>query len=204
MNKKTKGMLAGAAGAAILIGGSTFALWSDSETVAGGEITAGNLDVALVGDPQWKDVSEDREDYKHSIDLADFRIIPGDTIQGTFAFDAALEGENMVADLSVAGSSEATNDFLEALDVRVSVDGEETDWDGTPITVQFASDDNGNPSGLDTLPAVINGDGQFEVTLTVTFDEDTPDQVLTQASTALGDISVGLDQVRSDAPGYDG
>lgn len=208
MNKKTKGLLAGAAGAAILIGGSTFALWSDSETVDGGQITAGNLDVELLDAAAWKDVSGDREDSPHAINLADFRIIPGDTIAGTFAFDAALEGENMVADLTVAGSSAAADDFLEALDVSVSIDGEDAvDWDGTPITVQFASADNNhadNPHALATLPAALDGASDLEVTVSVTFDENTPDQVLTQASTVLDDLKVGLDQVRTDAPGYTG
>ena len=53
MNNKTKGLVAGLAGAAVLAGGSTFALWSDSDSVDGGAITAGNLDVAAIGTPAW-------------------------------------------------------------------------------------------------------------------------------------------------------
>ncbi|HLS25635.1 MAG TPA: alternate-type signal peptide domain-containing protein [Beutenbergiaceae bacterium] len=205
MNKRTKGLLAGAAGAALLLGGGTFALWSDSEQVDGGSITAGNLDVALVGDVAWADVSADRDDSPHGIDLSEFRIVPGDTIQGEFGFEAALEGDNMVAELTLDGGA-AAGDLLDRLDVKVTVDGdgvqETTDWDGAPIQVQFGSEDNTNLDGLLTLPATTSGTAAFTVTVTVDFDEDTPDQVLTQATAALGDLTVGLDQVRTDAPGF--
>jgi len=62
MNKKTKGIVAGAAGAALLLGaGGTFALWSDAEHVPGGTITAGTLDIKAT-ETQWYDVSPDRQD----------------------------------------------------------------------------------------------------------------------------------------------
>ncbi|WP_410602946.1 TasA family protein, partial [Bacillus sp. SIMBA_008] len=46
MNKKLTGIVAGAAGAALLLSGGTYALWYDSAEAPGGTITAGNLDVA--------------------------------------------------------------------------------------------------------------------------------------------------------------
>ena len=59
MNKKTKGILAGVAGGALLLGaGGTFALWSDQATIPGGNITAGQLDVNAK-ELQWFDVSND-------------------------------------------------------------------------------------------------------------------------------------------------
>lgn len=49
MNKTTKGALAaGAAGILLLGGAGSYALWSDAETVQGGTITAGNLDISPV------------------------------------------------------------------------------------------------------------------------------------------------------------
>src|SRR5690625_1720882 len=96
MNKRTKGLLAGAAGAALLLGAGSFVVWSDSDRVDGRSITAGHLDVALVGDVAWADVSADRDDSPHGIDLSEFRIVPGDTIQGEFGFEAALEGDNKI------------------------------------------------------------------------------------------------------------
>ena len=102
MNNKTKGAIAGIAGIALLAGGTTFALWNDGVNVDGGIITAGNLDVATVGTTQWVDTSANRTDAGHTIDLNDFKIVPGDTIQGTFGIAAALQGDNLVANLGLS------------------------------------------------------------------------------------------------------
>ncbi|MFD6135360.1 SipW-dependent-type signal peptide-containing protein [Isoptericola sp. NPDC060257] len=62
MNTKTKGIVAGVAGAALLLGaGGTFALWQDQGQVAGGVIRAGHLKVQAE-ETQWFDVSPDRGD----------------------------------------------------------------------------------------------------------------------------------------------
>ncbi|HIZ36542.1 MAG TPA: alternate-type signal peptide domain-containing protein [Candidatus Ruania gallistercoris] len=210
MQKKTTGVIAGIAGAALLMGGTTFALWSDSDTVDGAEITAGNLDVAVLGDPgsqwSWQDISADRTDNSHEIDLADFRIIPGDTIEGTVALDVALEGENMVAALGAnlgAASGDLTN-----LDIDVAV----TDSNGDPVTLNsggtlvLASQDNGNPDPqtLTTVGATLDDTADVTVTVTVTFPASTGGQDHVTDSIALDGATVTLDQVRSDADGYIG
>ncbi|MBE9926717.1 hypothetical protein G8C93_12555 [Cellulosimicrobium cellulans] len=62
MNTKTKGIVAGVAGGALLLGaGGTFALWHDDAGVAGGEIRSGFLDVEAQ-EARWFDVSPDRPD----------------------------------------------------------------------------------------------------------------------------------------------
>ncbi|MFE5341431.1 SipW-dependent-type signal peptide-containing protein [Isoptericola sp. NPDC056578] len=62
MNTRTKGIVAGVAGAALLLGaGGTFALWHDQGQVAGGVIRAGHLKVQAE-ETQWFDVSPDRGD----------------------------------------------------------------------------------------------------------------------------------------------
>jgi alternate signal-mediated exported protein len=62
MNTKTKGIVAGVAGGALLLGaGGTFALWHDDAGVAGGIIRSGHLDVEAE-DATWYDVSPDRPD----------------------------------------------------------------------------------------------------------------------------------------------
>jgi len=64
MNTKTKGIVAGVAGAALLLGaGGTFALWHDEGQVAGGVIRAGHLKV-VAEDTRWFDVSPDRGDVQ--------------------------------------------------------------------------------------------------------------------------------------------
>jgi len=206
MNKKTTGVVAGAAGAALLLGGATFALWSDSAPVDGGTITAGNLDVEAVA-PQWKDVSADRTDAGHVIDLDTFRIVPGDTIQGTFGFKAALEGDNMVAELSLDEVSAqgallaelAEHATFTVLSGGTVVDsGDLSDAEG----LLFASADNGNNvAALPTLPADLGTDANVSLVIEVTFDEDVADQDLVRANAVLADFSVTLSQVRDAGVG---
>lgn len=208
MQKKTTGVVAGIAGAALLMGGTTFALWSDSDTVDGAQISSGNLDVAVIGDPgsqwSWEDISADRTDNSHEIDLADFRIIPGDTIQGTVALDVALEGENMVAALDAelgAASGNLTN-----LDIDIAV----TDSTGAPVTLNadgtmvLASEDNGHPhpQTLTTVGSTLDSAADVTVTVTVTFPASTSGQDHVTESIALDGATVTLDQVREHADGY--
>jgi len=59
--RRRNGIVALAAGAALLIGGGTYSLWSDSATIPGGSITAGNL-ALTAGALAAYDVSADRAD----------------------------------------------------------------------------------------------------------------------------------------------
>lgn len=148
MQKKTTGLIAGVAGAALLMGGTTFALWSDSADAPGGQITAGNLDVALVGDPAWQDVSADRTDNPHPIDLSTFRIVPGDTIEGSYAVDLALEGDNMVANLALVGGGVSGDLAAGLIDVSYTVEDATgavvATGDSTGVDLDLASADNSN------------------------------------------------------------
>ncbi|TNC19757.1 alternate-type signal peptide domain-containing protein [Georgenia sp. 311] len=206
-SRTTTGLVAGAAGAALLVGGGTFALWSDSATVDGGTITSGTLDVELVGTPQWQDVSADRADSPHAIDLETFRIVPGDTIEGRYGIDAALEGDNMVAELGLA-VGEASGELI-AAENGVSVTYSLVDADGAPVgnvtdiaagqtvEVRFVSADNSaKDPALPVLPAELTGEAQYTVVVTATFDEGTPEQVRTKAAADLAGLAVSLDQVR--------
>ena len=60
--KRRNALLAGAAGVALLIGGSTYALWSATGSLTGGSITAGDLKLDTSVAPAAYDVSADRSD----------------------------------------------------------------------------------------------------------------------------------------------
>src|SRR5699024_4662884 len=163
----------------------------------------------------WQDVSADRTDSPHEItQVKDFRIIPGDTIEGTVDLEVALEGENMVANLGVEigpAFNTAGNWLAQEGSITVTVldeDGDEVlhqDSDGNAIPVFIGSADNGHPDDLPELQVGADGTANFTVTIAVEFEDLEPND-LDRAETFvnLGDIVVSLDQVRDGAPGYDG
>lgn len=119
--KRRKGLVWVAGGAALLLGGSTFALWSASDTFAGGTITAGDLNLVQSADTTFWDASSDRADatatitgtdgsqLAHALDPADaatWRMVPGDKVAAAFSADVTLEGDNLVGLLSVDGLDE--------------------------------------------------------------------------------------------------
>ncbi|MCL2594650.1 MAG: hypothetical protein FWD83_03915 [Promicromonosporaceae bacterium] len=121
-----------------LAGGSTFALWSaSSASLAAGRISGGDLDIQVLGERTFWDVSFDRADgmeriisgepywwYRdwwgdnvlrgHQIDTADWRLIPGDEVAMVLPVEITLSGDNMLAYVTVdIGDYEFDTDFLE-------------------------------------------------------------------------------------------
>ncbi|MDN6748437.1 MAG: alternate-type signal peptide domain-containing protein [Brevibacterium sp.] len=202
MKKQTLGVIAGAAGAALLLSGGTFALWSDSADVNGGEITAGNLDVAVV-DTAWTDTSSDRSDAGHTIDLNTFTIVPGDTITGKFGVDVGLEGETLLAQPKRAtADGELTGHLAAGLNLKYSVQNaagtEVATGDAAGVTVDLVSTDNGNKgSAVVAGTKTTDGTADFNVVVTATFDAATSDQDLAKAQAELAGAGIELNQVRA-------
>lgn len=206
MKKTTTGFIAGIAGGALLLGGTTFALWSDSITVPSGVITSGNLDVELL-ETSWQDISADRTDGPHAIDLSTFKIVPGDEIQGTFAVDLGLSGENLVAKLSLSGSNALSGALASGLiDLSYTVLDDQgavvVSGGSTGVDLNLASRDNSQPGTMLTIPATTDGTAEFTVNVAVTFNETVSDRDLTQVSADLAESAIELVQVRTGAPGY--
>ena len=217
MNNKTKGAIAGIAGIALLAGGTTFALWNDDANANGGIITAGNLEVATVGTTQWVDTSADRTNAGHSINLSAYKIVPGDTIKGTFGIAAALQGDNLVANLGLSLAGNAEGGLLadtKGVTVKyslvnaatgVALPGAENIALGTPAKVAFAAADNSRnvaPSTvLPTLPADLPAAANLNVVVTATFDVSTDAQLRTKATADLQDLGVTLEQTRTAGTG---
>ena len=116
-------LLIAAAMATVLIGGSTFAVWSANTLFTGGTITAGNLNITRATDTTFWDVSPDRTDETtklpgtdgatpvlgHTIDPSTWLMVPGDKVAANFESTITLQGDNLVAKLSVAGFANITN-----------------------------------------------------------------------------------------------
>jgi predicted ribosomally synthesized peptide with SipW-like signal peptide len=198
MKNKTKALIAGAAGIALLGGGSTFALWNASTGVNGGTITNGDLNVQAINTLSWKDVSGDRVDKGHAINLTNWKMVPGDTIEGTQDIDVALLGDNLSATLSL---SKAAGDTLPA---GVSIAYDVTNAAGTAIktgtdlssvVVYLQSSDNAKKdSTFTTVGDKLDNAADLKVVVRVTFDANARDKVL-DTSTLTG-LSVNLQQFR--------
>lgn len=177
MNSKTKGVIAGIAGLALLGGGTTFALWSDSDTISGATITNGQLSVTATGSMSWQDVS----DATAPVDITsigDFRMVPGDSLQGSQSLDVVVEGNNLVADLLVDTAA-----------ATVPADVEVT-YDVLRGSTVLASD---VALGTDT-PLTDVASGTYTVVVNVDFDYDAEGSM--GDTTALQDITVSLTQDR--------
>ncbi|QDE36374.1 alternate-type signal peptide domain-containing protein [Microbacterium foliorum] len=175
MRKVTKATIAGALGVVLLTGGTTFALWSDSANVNGGTVNSGTLALTPSGTPAWNDISTPTP---VPITIADFLIVPGDTIEYTAAFTVDASGDNLSATLDVSDPVAATGDA--ALLAATTVTQTFTYVGGEPVTDgAITSADDGE---------VIN------VTVTIVFDESTPGTTAQAESINLSDMTITLQQ----------
>lgn len=159
--KAFKGVLALAAAGLLLGGGaSTYALWSDTVTLNGGNINSGQLQLVDTTAGAWYDVSTGTA--APIADIAAFQVVPGDIIEYRVSSTVEAEGENLTATLA-ADPASVTGDpaLLADMDVTTAVlvggtaqtaiteanDGEQVD-----VNVTFAFDEaSGNGTQLQSL-----------------------------------------------------
>ena len=173
MNKLLKGAIAGAAGVALLLGGAgTFAMWTDSATVDGGTIVAGNLDVTTdMSSGGWSDADG-------SIDLTTFVAVPGDVLTYTKDVEVTATGDNLVATLAL-GAGAITPSSSAAADSALAGYLTET----AVLSVTGASITGAGPTYT-----VSEGSGVATVTVTITF----PKHATAGAENGTMDGSVSL------------
>jgi len=167
MNKLVKGSIAGAAGIALLLGGAgTFALWNDSQTVNGGNVQTGTLDIALSGSGAWADVSPDAADTTWVV--ATDRLVPGDTVTFTQSVTIVATGKNLEAELAyAAGSIVVAPALVPYIDITLTA----TKTSGDATIAPAAAPDTY------TIVPVAGGSSVFEVVITVAFDPATSGQI---------------------------
>lgn len=96
LSKLAKGLIAGGLGLALLLGGGTFALWSDSASVDSGSIASGTLTLSA-GTPTWKNTVTGAT----VTDLSSYHIVPGDVLAMTADLSITAVGDNLTAVLAV-------------------------------------------------------------------------------------------------------
>lgn len=168
MKKSTKGAVAASAAALLLLGSmGTQAGWTDQAVGGGGTVTAGhlNLDVLCQG---WElgGVAVP--------DVADVRLVPGDTLTQICTFTVDLLGTSLEATLD-ADNALLTGDLAE----KVTFDAAFTDADGAEV------------SGV---VAISDGD-EFTATISVVLPSGLLASEAEDMSAVLSDFTVTATQV---------
>ena len=206
-------VIAAMAGAALLVGGSTYALWSASAGFSGGTITAGNMNITAGEMTSW-DVSADRIDLASDgatiataddvvlvgapnglpIDLTSWTIVPGDTVALVFPYEVTLKGENLVASLTLPGlDSLLTSNEFANLTLKYQV------FDGAGVAKVESPAELPSDDFEGAYFRAADGDAGVALVLYVTFDSQTADRDDVEAvMTLANDLTVQLEQVRCD------
>lgn len=192
MSKATKGVVAGALGIGLLAGGTTFALWSDETTVAGGSVSSGTLDLSTSGERVWHDVSGGAAaTADNEIQPANFLIVPGDTIQLTDQLKIQTKGTNIKAKLSVVS---------EGLTGELAAAGVTADYTVTSDVYGTIVQDKPLDQATNFLPKTIPGShtGTYTIEVDVEFPDTGADQVQAGINTeaVLDGLAFKLEQVR--------
>ncbi|WP_299165523.1 alternate-type signal peptide domain-containing protein [uncultured Arthrobacter sp.] len=110
MNKMAKGAIATAAGVVLLIGGGgTLAVWNVERESGAGQITAGDLNLTTEAG-SWTVLGVDGPE--EILNIADYKIVPGDVLTYTQLMDVTLDGDNLAANLTVTSPSGSNKDFV--------------------------------------------------------------------------------------------
>ncbi|MFT4009136.1 MAG: alternate-type signal peptide domain-containing protein [Nocardioidaceae bacterium] len=178
MNKSTRGAVAAATGAALLLGGAgSLAYWSDSVGAGTDTISSGQLGIKAAGDGTWTD---NTNGAKAAIeDAGKFHMVPGDTVTYSRAFTVTAVGDDLEAKIAADGVVSSTDDLSKYVDVETTLTGTETDGVVT-------SADNGST---------------VTVTVAVAFDPGAEGQVGEDDTLDLSKLAIDLQQVQGDGQG---
>lgn len=144
MNKATKGAIAaGAAGILLLGGAGTFALWEDTDSIDPAAISTGVLTLG-VGSGTWHDATVGSP--VAITNIANFDIVPGDTITYTTTATITAEGDNLDGEFKIdkAAFEAAAETAAPYLNVSVSSNAASVPGlavNGTTGAITFAAAD---------------------------------------------------------------
>lgn len=189
MKKQTKGAIAAAAAGALLLGGAgSLAYWSDSSTIGGNTITAGELQiadcVAAAGTSGWASTNPTTIAIP-TADLAAYRIVPTEVLEYNCTTSITAIGDRLNAVIEAdpasitAGTTAATGATAGELLANIDVE--------TTVTV-----DGNVVTAASPLTEANNGDA-VAVTVVITFD-NVNDLVAQGASINLTDLALKIEQ----------
>ena len=145
MNTMIKGSIAGATGIALLMGGfGTYALWSDSESVAATSVMSGELDIATSAG-----VYDDANSVAANDWTATDKMVPGDKVTYTQTFTVKGSGKNLKGTIAYVKPA-LTSDFSAGMTHTVDITSNSAVITGTGGAFTFAQ-----PFGTATLTAKV-------------------------------------------------
>lgn len=112
-NKRiTRTIIASTLGLTLVLGGSTYALWStNSEVASNATITAGDLQVRAISKPTWVDITNPDTPLELST-LKGFFMVPGDKIKLAQSLSVVVVGDNISGTLETLIPNETLSDPL--------------------------------------------------------------------------------------------
>jgi alternate signal-mediated exported protein len=133
MKKSTKGALAGAAAAVLLMGGfGTHAAWNDDAEVPGGAINTGHLNLTS-SCGGWDLVNGATTTTFTDATLDDLLMVPGDVLSRLCTFTVHIAGDNLANATLSFGAAPAVKDGSAATLTEFTASADFTDVDGDPI-----------------------------------------------------------------------
>ncbi|WP_067652312.1 alternate-type signal peptide domain-containing protein [Nocardia harenae] len=188
MDRRGKAALAAGAAAILLLGGAgSLAFWQDRTESGGGTITAGELSLSAcvpVGTTGWEDITGGTAE---PVDVASFRIVPGDTLRYTCTTTVRATGDNLTATLAADTSqmfAAGSDPTLRARLIDTSLTATSSSGGVLP-NAQITSANSGQT---------------VTVAARLTFDPTTPDKVAQNASVTLNKVAITLTQNTNPAP----
>lgn len=143
MRKSYKAAAAAIVGTGLVLGGlGSLAYWQDDEAAEGGTITSGSLDLGAPVCGDWVDAAGE------VVDLATFRIVPGDVLTRSCDFEIELIGDNLQTALTFASPDLDASVLAGELDFAASYAV------GADAPLELADDDADNP----TVTTLADGD----------------------------------------------
>jgi alternate signal-mediated exported protein len=178
MKNEVKGAVAAGAGVLLLLGGGgTFAVWTDSQTISGGAINAGHMnlvtDTTNTGCGPWQLDAGESVPTTYTVGNP---LVPGDVLSRQCRFTIQAVGNHLRAGLGITAANFAGGDFGGKLVADVS----DIKVGGTAATT-FTDDNNGQ-----TLAANV----------TVTFNSNSGN-VTQNLATTLSTLTLTATQVHS-------
>ncbi len=179
---RAKGVLAIAAGAALLLGGGyTYAYWSTSAAISSSAVQAGDLNLTL-GTGTWTLDGAVTDPTQITGSLSAVHVVPGDVLTLTQPVTVTLVGDTIAADLSTSIDSAIPTDLAPYVTVGFSATGFGTAQSNSSYRV---------------TPATGNGPIEGTATVTITFSGTTPARVGVTQTINLDKVSLTLTQAAS-------